>query len=1131
MKNFLDSYPPSINFLLRKDEKEWRNQNPLRSRLRYRWYEKEIYTAGEHPLQYGLALTFLLIVTVIGGLLLPEEWFSGYWKMWAASEQLTYFTSLWSVQTTIAALVFPFVISFVALLLQRRPSTKVVLQVYLLDSAAVVAGLSSLFLVLTMGVQFLLLATYTLKTVVAWAALDSVWFAFNTVLTIWFIYRTVEFLRTDFEFDVIKKYAVNIALPREFANLFRFQYLAMAQDRNWLQGPKHFDDSAAGKPQILIHPYGRSEGEAFVEKDLHEESRLVNVRFWLLRIVISSWLKKANKIHPKPTTSSRARPKSELLIFPAMAGGVSQGVISLCRTQGDTKLGLISRGLIHLSFSFSPKRVERRHIPPVDLLSENEDEARVAVGSGNIPAFEQAYKKITNLHIVLIGATNIKNEDDKPWSYALLPDVFSFTDRPAHTLWANSYRSLFDAAVRILPDESRPIQHLCYVVSHLFHSEELAVAPVKIKEHLLRLPPLLMFNLGNWWVRTAEEQGFQEHGHFSSVLLKPPYQGVYENVLRGFIGGWESAKDAINPKTGNRKLCGWEDIQEMTDLFTRHIEETAIMLLSAVMRGDQAAAEWMADSISKWWSHSYLEQHEPFYLLDKTEFLTIDLATKSWEEVIPLLDIDHAMLGKDALDKPDDIQRAIFSAAIKNYRKDIWLLVVQVLITWSTKQAGPSSLALLLVEGMLKGKVWRGGGESYDTIGNLSAADLLTILVRQQTSETYRQGYANRLDQFAESASELSKSAWVSGRIYSSVGANDVRSLQDAQLILFIVLSKRDWNSQQRLLRQLSAWVSSAYPCTESAKRTVEMWLARLAPAGGFEYTNLIADIIQRVDNMHTPEEGRARTIASLQGLLDQINEMQNKKIISEPVSEIRLKELETAASATGFVAKTGKFPLGLFKSVHSSTEELKPFTLIRNKTLKGELTAVEMAQRASNESEWLGSTIADHVGALILSDVLSECQVTKVTAQSASEYWVLLKQEAAQYVKQGLTPILILNNPTQPGWVWDWQYPTSESKYQRPEDMEVRREPNGRGDGYLADFNNIEVFTGFIPFGSSVLLARETFKDLAFTQSSEGSFVKAQAVEVKGDETLVDLHLTYCRKIQVEYPRALEIQYTNGSS
>ena len=73
-------------------------------------------------------------------------------------------------------------------------------------------------------------------------------------------------------------------------------------------------------------------------------------------------------------------------------------------------------------------------------------------------------------------------------------------------------------------------------------------------------------------------------------------------------------------------------------------------------------------------------------------------------------------------------------------------------------------------------------------------------------------------------------------------------------------------------------------------------------------------------------------------------------------------------------------------------------------------------------------------------------------------------------------------------------------------------------------------MFSGFIPYGSSVLLAKETFKDLAFTQSSDGLFVKAQAVEVRGDETLVDLHLTYCRKVQVEHPRALEIQYTNGS-
>ena len=94
-----------------------------------------------------------------------------------------------------------------------------------------------------MTIEYVLLATHSLGYAVTWVAVNSVWFVYNVVLTIWFLFRTVEFLRTDIQMEVVRRYAINVALPREVANLFRFQFFANAQKNAWILGPDCLDEA------------------------------------------------------------------------------------------------------------------------------------------------------------------------------------------------------------------------------------------------------------------------------------------------------------------------------------------------------------------------------------------------------------------------------------------------------------------------------------------------------------------------------------------------------------------------------------------------------------------------------------------------------------------------------------------------------------------------------------------------------------------------------------------------------------------------------------------------------------------------------------------------------------------------
>ena len=152
------------------------------------------------------------------------------------------------MQATLAALVYPIVIAFVTVFLQRRPAAEAFVHLYVLDSGALAAGLSSLALVLVMAVQYFLLPTYGAAWLPMWVALDSGWFLVNAVLTTYFLFRTVEFLRPEVQLNVVRRYAVSVALPRDVMRLNSFQVLAQAQKNCWIPAPSYVDDKAPDGP-------------------------------------------------------------------------------------------------------------------------------------------------------------------------------------------------------------------------------------------------------------------------------------------------------------------------------------------------------------------------------------------------------------------------------------------------------------------------------------------------------------------------------------------------------------------------------------------------------------------------------------------------------------------------------------------------------------------------------------------------------------------------------------------------------------------------------------------------------------------------------------------------------------------
>jgi hypothetical protein len=1123
--------PWSIASLLRKEERDWFRSNDLRRRLRYGWFAREILKGGEHPVRYAFTLSALFVLIILLTYLVSEDWFVvRSWSSRQASEQLTYFTSLWAVQATIVALVYPFIIAFVALFLDRQPSSKALLQIYLVDSGGLAAGLSSLFLVLVMAVQYILLISpYFLSHSMTWIAVDSVWFVYNLVLTSWFLFRTVEFLHSDFQMKVIRQYAANVALPREIANLLRFQFFASAQKKGWIPGPEYLNGEAEGQPQVLMRSFGVRMGEVSVRRYLREQCRLTNILFWPLRIVIRGWLNKAHKVEFQVSGLAN-KPKLPLLVLPVIPGGIYESEVVLARVDFEPKLSSWQRLFVWMSFRFRRLRLEHRYVTAAEILADLETDARVAAGSGNVAGFEQAYVRVTELHRTLLGASLAKIDDGRMGSWALVPDIFSFIDRPVHEHWATTYRSLFDAAVSLLPREARPIRRLCHVVQHL-DGPDLQRCPVEIRERILMLPTQLLYLLGTWWSQRVEEQGVLQHGSNEMALLRPPLQGAYEESLLHFVGAWDSARRVVANFPNRNGEFVWANAKDFLKLNTTHINHTCLMLLRAVARGDQAAAEWLADVISKWGGDASVYDAGPSLLYEKSNFITVQVVSRPWSAAAQSLGIDENDRRFLRTDK-SVLQKYVCLTALKNYWWDIRVLTLEILLSWAAREeSGPRerSLAVYVATGLLVGRQWRSGGRIKQPLSQLTASNYLTAKARQYSADSsYRQGYVAQLDSFVESAKDIVQPEMVPGRLYSYSGADDVESLQDAQLLILILLSDAPWRLGESLRRQIAIWTASNFQSTEMLMERAEAMKKRLDEVQEGFYPRLIEQLLSQTGKTHTLSEGLGRTRDALDALLTEIRNLQSEAVASAEVSPQRLQEIENAASEEGFSRETGQFPLQLFSSIVHADAPQETFSFIISKLRKGEFTDVEMAQRAVNESEYYSRAVAEGVGQTLLWDVIRQSEVRDVVAPDADSYWLALKAEAKKLKESGLTPLLILDNPTRPDWIWEWQHPDGDSIYPRPPDLSIRHEEE-RGDGYVIDFNEIAVFSGPLSPGESFLLARESFAGVTFRNYRTNVFVKAEVSEVAESRTLINLRLTFERSVKIGHTQIVRIKYQLG--
>jgi hypothetical protein len=1132
----------SLNHRVKREEAEWLSRNPVMRRVADSGLDALLTKLSRRP---GIAVFALLLIfaflctlsidsahTILSQLPWPETLRFMTWPKEHRENLVPLFLALWAIQATISALVYPIILAFVTLLLQRSASSGLV-RVYLHHTGAKFAGLSALALVLAMLVQFVFITIrdewISNRTLAWWCVLAAIWLAINIGLTFRFLMRTLDFLSPEQKFNQTVRYALRIVWPAQvraalavvlYQNADKFELLPKLDDE--------FNNSKNG-PILRLHSlFNKNDGSSVVSISLGASKELKDVWFKPLRIAVERWAARASaQLSAKSQINIEGKKERPSMRLPMVPGDICEGQIFLATIQGHTEISSFERRLIKLAFRFRKEGADADE-DVAEYLKELIQEARDGLRNMHEGTFRGALRAAIELHVSLLRGSEFINDEKVSDNFSNLTRS-RMLSREFHEEWIQLYRPLIDDVVSDLGKNSKFFESVCGIPSRIIYGLD-ATPALKQRVTIIRLAPHILWQLSTWWKQTVELQGSLVHNMCNPIALRPPQLSLHQNALRQWIGSWETLRDVYCLRDPFPAAAGWEDAHRWVDPCISHLEETAIATADAVFRGDRIAAEWLADSLQKWIS-SIDSKLRSSVDLRRHHLLTVESFGSAWKVVQD--EFFHNIEYNIGVS-----QDAVAFRAMRNYWIDVRCVLAFVLVTWSRKCECHASLSADILRGLLDGRSWLSGDEGRGDAGlNKSAPWLFKQFIRQQFSGRINETrYSLRLDELVKRLMNLTQGEWISGRIHTSWGNDDLDSVLDGQLFLLLSLSTQEWDPIANLEADLRGWLSD-----DERIRDIQQYLTSLIERAAkpqfteYEptYCCLKSDKGSAVPfdiSLKYVSEALTKASSFLRGL-------RSETLKTAQISDDRLLNYASYASSLAFARETGAFPLPLFANVLYSTDPLKPQRLTLQAMEKGGFTDPEMAQRASNEEKWTASLMKNHVAAIVLFEALNSVKLSESPVDTPKAYWDALQEGVRALSEQNLTPILLLDNPTRPAWVWDWTHEKilgnagDNDFYERPDGLRFSRISEFEGDHYLGHFNEVAVYSAPLESGSSVLIPRELFNSVKFHRFGNDKYVQTAVEELEDDFAKVDVILEWQMQFDGKPVEGLRLRYSSEAN
>lgn len=991
----------------------------------------------------------------------------------------------WAVQATLVALVYPIVLSFIALLLQRKAQSTVALRAYVLDCAVVPAGSSSIGLMVLMGVEFFSIpygsSSVLAKYLAPLLVLNGAWLLINILLTGFFLSRTIRFLQEEEQRHVFTRVAVDIALSSELTSAVKQHILVNAAQTDW--GFSADSEVSSEEPQVLM--FSLHEGQPQVVRSNRSNLVLDDVHLRLLSLVVRGWCRRAAQ------GRKNLHGQAPELIFPSRIGEVVTGETVLCAVHNGPPLNRWERALVKAAFLYRSSRQGMLSLSTRKMLEEIGAEVEAAADLERFGTAEERLKDVIALHKTLLLASAISAKGAAENAATIGASPYSWGESSFDIEWLKPYRDIGRIAVNWLDVDARLFRRLAIVPASIVAS--LPPRPDKLLIDAQLVGTNLAYQLAGWWTRKADESLSPGATTFSGTLPSP-LSKVYEQAVISFIGSWGHLRVDVSEEKGDDAEV-WLALVSAARVYARHIENSASLFLKAVSRGDETGASRLLDSFLKWWGNR-LSDFECADIEDdfRVRHVTMTLVEKNWAQA-------QSFLWDGSEDITIEFARQALHLAIRRYWESMRLCLVLLLIENAGLSPASNSRELRYAAALVKGSPLFGGGKV-----EASPLDSIDAVLRGVLGEVHGVETAiQRIDRFSEQLSWENEAPEVSGWLYSWSG------------------SPTDLDSKRRALIVLLVSVSSAgRPLVRQSKKLVESWwkdigklesvsqhlrdLRREVLASSFAQSNAVVAAFQtQLHNnckIRTGQLGVARAMRQL----SRVAQFERRLTLHVfPVDEEKIREFRKRIAATAFDAARLPPPVAALHFVPDGFSARRNTTVEDNK--KRYLVSIGAGadpHLAQNVGEWVGQrsvalAFYKTVTSKGLQPVNSPGLRSNYEASHADmqAYVSAVSARCATLRAQGEQPLVLVGRSAAEVYLRPYKWGSERWQCALPPNISIRKADDGSGTSFI---NDTPVFEFPTPNADCYVVPASWIKSLAVEGSNIESAISIQWRQIAED-------------------------------
>lgn len=755
----------------RREVRSWTRNNATLRTFQYGWFRRFLMWSTDHPVVFSFVAG--VTASAIAYLVSVQDWISP-WRLKAPElkadfDVAAYAGVPWGVQATLVALVYPIVLSFIALLLQRKAHSTVALRAYILDSSVVPAGASSISLLVVMAGQYFAAPYSSPSFLAAYMApllsLNGAWLLINILLTGFFLGRTIGFIQEEEQQHVFTRIAVDIALRSELNSAVKQHIFVSAPQSDW--GFPEINDEHDHRPEVIMFSLGR--GQAEVKRDLAGRSVVHDVHLRLLKLVARSWCRRA--------ALAASNDKAPRLMFPPRIGEICSGEEVLCSVEDGPPLNWFERILVRAAFLYRPAKQGTLSLSTRRMLEEIGGEVEAAAEQLRFGEAEARLRDVLRLHKTLLLASAADAEGIAGNAATIGTSPYSWGNNSFDMEWLTPYRDIGRIAVNRLDEDARLFRRLAIVPASI--AAELPPRPETLLIDAQLVGTNLAYQLAGWWTRKADASLLPGATTFSG-MLPAPLSKVYEQAVVSFIGSWGELRVRVPEGSETSDANVWQALLSRTLVYAKHIENSALLLLRAVSRGDETGSVWLLDHFLKWWGNRQYELECADIEDDfRVRHVTLTLTEKDWPSA-------QSFLSDGSEPITIAFGRMALNLALRRYWESMRLYLVLLLVQNAGASPAADSRELRHAAALIKGIAQRSGG----AVSALPLDSIESFLPKILSEVFGVESAVRRIDSFAEQLRWESEAPEVAGWIYSWTGTpTDLESMKRAQAILLVSLA------------------------------------------------------------------------------------------------------------------------------------------------------------------------------------------------------------------------------------------------------------------------------------------------------------------------------------------------------